>query len=207
MRSISLFRTFILLVLMVCVVAAAQAATYGYIVVRGKNADMISRELDTIERLINTWKNGEVLYRHTVVSGGAFFFKKVTSTVFFAGDQRSISAFLTSGPYEGDYLREVVVQLNYRTFKSKNSFDGDINTAFTRKYANIRKAIETIQGKNSATLWEELKAAKGKDYKKHLVGDQLINPIVSVGFYSVQAVEENRLFGITFTGENTIPEK
>jgi len=65
--------------MLICLVSAAQAATYGYLVVRGKNLDQINREIDTIERLIKTWNNGELLYKHTIVSGGAFFFKKECS--------------------------------------------------------------------------------------------------------------------------------
>lgn len=112
------FRNFKLLfvtLMLICLVSAAQAATYGYLVVRGKNLDQINREIDTIERLIKTWNNGELLYKHTIVSGGAFFFKKVTATLFFAGSQKEISTFLTSGPYEGDYLRDIVVKFEYRS--------------------------------------------------------------------------------------------
>lgn len=207
MNSFKIVRTLLVAFLLVALVSAAQAATYGYIVVRGKNIDLINREIDTIERLIKTWHNGEVLYKHTIVSGGAFFFKKVAATVFFAGNQKDISAFITQGPYEGDYLKDITVSFNYRSMASKSNFDGDINTTFTKKYPNIRKAIETIQNKTNKTLWEELQASKSSAYKKHLISNELINPTATLVFYSVQAIEDNRLFGITFTAADTIPQK
>lgn len=205
MPSFRIFRTVVLTLVLAGLVAAAQAATYGYIVVRGKNIDQANREIETIERLIKTWSNGEVLYKHTVVSGVAFFFKKITATVFFAGNQKDISSFLTQGPYEGDYVKDVVVKFNYSSCVAKNSLEGDINTTFTRKFANIRKALETIQGKKAESFWNDLKDSKNKDYTKHLVNNQLIDPSVNIVFYSVQPVEENRLFGVTFTPGNVTP--
>lgn len=207
MRFSCKVKTFLMVITLLAVVSMAQAAVYSYIVVRGKNVEHINREIETIERLIKTWKNGEILYKHTVVSGGAFFFKKITSTIFFAGNQKDIASFLTSGPYEGDYVKDIVVKFNYSSLVSKNAFDGDINTTFTKKFANIRKALETIQDKNSKKLWLELKNSKAKEYSKHVVSNEIINPNVNIVFYSVQPTEENRLFGITFTPENTVPEK
>ena len=189
---------------LICFVSAANAATYGYMIVRGKNLDQINRETDTIERLIKTWNNGELLYKHTVVSGGAFFFKKVASTLFFAGSQKEISTFLTSGPYEGDYLRDIVVKFDYRSMASTSAFDGDISTSFTRKFTNIRNALKTIQEKTSDVLWSDLPQTK---VKKHLVNGKLIEPVVSITFYSVQVLEENRLFGISFTPDGMVPQK
>lgn len=198
------YRTLFVAFLLVCLVSAAHAATYGYLVVRGKKLDQINREIDTIERLIKTWKNGELLYKHTVVSGGAFFFKKVTSTLFFAGSQKEISTFLTSGPYEGDYLRDIVVKFDYRSMVSNSAFDGDISTSFTRKFTNIRNALVAIQDKTGDILWSDLPKTK---LKKHLVNGKLIDPVVSISFYSVQVLEENRLFGVSFTPNNVVPEK
>lgn len=198
------FKLLFVAFMLVCLVSAAQAATYGYLVVRGKNLDQINREIDTIERLIKTWNNGEMLYKHTVVSGGAFFFKKVTSTLFFAGSQKEISTFLTSGPYEGDYLRDIVVKFDYRSMASSSAFDGDISTSFTRKFSNIRNALTTIQDKTGDVLWSDLPKTK---VKKHLVNGQLIDPVVSISFYSVQVVEENRLFGISFTPSGSVLQK
>ncbi len=196
------FKLFFVTFLLICLVSAAQAATYGYLVVRGKNLDQINREIDTIERLIKTWNNGELLYKHTVVSGGAFFFKKVTATLFFAGSRNEISTFLTSGPYEGDYLRDIVVKFEYRSMATTSPLDGDIITSFTRKFTNIRNAISAIKNKDSNSLWNQLPKTK---YNQHLVGGKLINPVVSITFYSIQAVEDNRLFGISYSPNATVP--
>ncbi len=191
--------------LFVSLVTAAQAAVYGYIVVRGKNVDHINREIETIERLVKTWPNGEVLHKHSVISGGAFFFKKITVTVFFAGNQKEISGFLTQGPYEGDYVKDVVVKFNYSSMQDASAFSEDINTTFTRKFTNVRKALEAIKDKDATTLWNDLKSGKPKEYKKHLVNNKIIAPSVNVVFYSVQAVEENRLMGVTFTPDSVTP--
>lgn len=192
------FKLFIVLFVLVTFAVAANAATYGYVVVRGKNAEQIEREISTFERLVKTWKNGEVLYTHTVKSGFAFMFKKVVSTVFFSGDQKSISALLTSGPYEGDYVRDVVVRFTFSSLKSEDNYEGEIVTTFTRKYTNVKKAIEEIKGKDCASMWKSFEDSRARDYKKHLAKGRLISPTASVVFYSVQPIEENRMFGLTF---------
>jgi len=180
------FKTLALVMFFAGLVSVVQAATYGYMVVRGKDQAMIEREITTIERLIKTWPNGEVLYVHTV-KAGAMFFKRITSTIFFAGNRTEISKFLTQGPYEGDYLRDITVSFSYSSLRDKNGYDGEINTTFTRKFDNIRKAVETVQNKNAEILWNELKDSKVSAYK----------------FYSMQPTEENRLLGISYT-ENKI---
>jgi len=86
----------------------------------------------------------------------------------------------------------------------KHIFDGDISTSFTRKFTNIRNALVTIQDKSSDVLWSDLPKTK---LKKHLVNGSLIDPVVSISFYSVQVLEENRLFGISFTTSGAVPEK
>ena len=201
MASRKFFGVLLIAFLFMSMVTAAQAAIYGYIVVRGKNVEQTNREIETIERLIKTWPNGEVLYKHSVVSGGAFFFKKITATLFFAGNQKDISGFLTQGPYEGDYVKDIVVKFNYASIGA----EGDVNTTFTRKFANIRKAIETIAGQTGKTLWNELKESKAKAYNQHLLNNKLVEPLVNVVFYSVQPVEENRLFGINFSFDEAMP--
>jgi hypothetical protein len=194
------FKTLALVMFFAGLVSVAQAATYGYMVVRGKDQAMIEREITTIERLIKTWPNGEVLYVHTV-KAGAMFFKRITSTIFFAGNRTEISKFLTQGPYEGDYLRDITVSFSYSSLRDKNGYDGEINTTFTRKFTNIRKAVETVQGKNAEILWNELKDSKVSAYKKHLVSEELIAPRVSVVFYSMQPTEDNRLLGISYSAD------
>jgi len=184
-----------------CLVSAAQAATYGYMIVRGKDQTLIEREISTIDRLIKTWDNGEVLYVHTVKSGGAFFFKKITSTIFFAGNRTDISNFLTQGPYEGDYLRDITVSFTFSSLRDKKGYEGEINTTYTRKFTNIRNALETIQNKTCDILWNDLKAGKASSYKKHLVSNELIEPRANIVFYSMQPTEDNRLLGVSFTPE------
>ncbi|EKD83423.1 MAG: hypothetical protein ACD_39C00686G0003 [uncultured bacterium] len=191
-------KTLALVMFFAGLVSVVQAATYGYMVVRGKDQTMIEREISTIERLIKTWPNGEVLYVHTV-KAGAMFFKRITATIFYAGNRTDISNFLTQGPYEGDYLRDITVSFSYSSLRDKNGYDGEINTTFTRKFTNIRKAIETIEGKDAEILWNELKDSKASAYKKHLVSNELIAPRVSIVFYSMQPTEDNRLLGISFT--------
>lgn len=196
------FKTLALVLFFASLVSVAQAATYGYMVVRGKDQAMIEREITTIERLIETWPNGEVLYIHTVKTG-VMFFKRITSTIFFAGNRTEISKFLTQGPYEGDYLRDIIVSFNYNTLRDKNGYDGEVNTTFTRKFSNIRKAVETVKGKTAKILWNELKEKKPSAYKKHLVSETLIAPRVNIVFYSMQVNEDNRLLGISYN-ENKI---
>ena len=189
-------KLFVVMALMLGVVSAAQAAVYGYINVIGRDQEQIAREVETIERLVKTWKNGEVLYTHTVKSG-AVFFKKVTATVFFAGEQSKISSFLSAGSYEGDYLKNIVVKFNYVSTDKKGEEE---NTIFTRKYNNIRDAVKAIKDKDAKAMWKDLAENRKRDFARH---EKVSNAVktVNVVFYSLQPVEENRLFGITFTDE------
>lgn len=187
-------KVFLISFLMLGVVSAAQAAVYGYINVVGRDQDQIAREVETIERLIKTWKNGEVLYTHTVKSG-AVFFKKITATVFFAGEQSKISSFLSAGSYEGDYLKNIVVKFNYVSFNKQGE---EVNTVFTRKYNNIRDAVKAVKDKDDKAMWKDLAETRKRDYAKHDNKGAIVDGIVNVVFYSLQPVEENRLFGITF---------
>ena len=183
--------------LMLGVVSAAQAAVYGYINVVGRDQEQIAREVTTIERLVKIWKNGEILYTHTVKSG-AVFFKKITATVFFAGEQSKISAFLSAGSYEGDYLKNIVVKFNYVTEDKRGE---EVNTVFSRKYNNIRDAVKAIKDKDANAMWKDLAENRKRDYAKHEKMDNVTTKTVNVVFYSLQPVEENRLFGITFTDD------
>lgn len=190
-------KIFAVVALMLGVVSAAQAAVYGYINVVGRDQEQIAREVTTIERLVKTWKNGEILYTHTVKSG-AVFFKKITATVFFAGEQSKISAFLSAGSYEGDYLKNIVVKFNYVSYDKNGE---EINTLFTRKYNNIRDAVKAVKDKDGRAMWKDLAEARKRDYAKHETKEGIVNGSVNVVFYSLQPVEENRLFGITFTDD------
>ena len=187
-------KVFVITALMLGIVSAAQAAVYGYINVVGRDQEQISREVATIERLVKTWKNGEILYTHMVKSG-AVFFKKVTATVFFAGEQSKISSFLSAGAYEGDYLKNIVVKFNYVSYDKNGE---EINTVFSRKYNNIRDAVKAIKDKDTKAMWKDLADTRKRDYAKHETKLGVIDGTVNVVFYSLQPVEENRLFGITF---------
>lgn len=191
------FKLFFVISLFLGIVSSANAAVYGYINVVGRDKDQIAREVETIERLIKTWKNGEVLYTHTVKSG-AVFFKKITSTVFFAGEQSKISSFLSAGSYEGDYLKNIVVKFNYVSLDKSGL---EVNTVFSRKYNNIRDAVKSIKDKDHKAMWQELANTRKRDYAKHENKGNIVDGSVSVVFYSLQPIEENRLFGITFTDD------
>lgn len=188
-------KMFIIMVAMLGVVSAANAAVYGYINVTGRDADLIQREVATIERLVKTWKNGEILYTH-IVKSGAVFFKKVTATVFFAGEQSKISAFLSSGSYEGDYLKDIVVKFNYVSL-DKN--EKEVNTTFSRKFKNVRDAVKSVKDKDYKAMWQDLADTRKRDYAKHETKNGVVEGNVNVVFYSLQATEDNRLFGMTFT--------
>ncbi len=187
-------KLFVIIACMLSVVSAAQAAVYGYINVTGRDQEQIAREVQTIERLVKTWKNGEILYTHMVKSG-AVFFKKTTATVFFAGEQSKISAFLSAGAYEGDYLKNIVVKFNYVSLDKKGE---EVNTTFSRKFNNIRDAVKAVKDKDCNAMWNDLAATRKRDFAKHETKNGIVEGSVNVVFYSLQAVEENRLFGVTF---------
>lgn len=190
-------KTFILVSLMLGIVSVANAAVYGYINVVGRDQEQLQREITTIERLVKTWKNGEILYTHMVKSG-AVFFKKITATVFFAGEQSKISSFLSAGAYEGDYLKNIVVRFNYVTTNKRGEEE---NTLFTRKYNNIRDAVKEIKDKDGKTMWKDLAENRKRDFARHEKMGDNVSRSVNVVFYTLQPVEENRLFGITYADD------
>lgn len=187
-------KIFMVLAIFVGLVTTAQAAVYGYINVTGRDQEQIAREVATIERLVKTWKNGEVLYTHMVTSG-AVFFKKITATVFFAGEQSKISTFLSSGAYEGDYLKDIVLKFDY---VSRNGKGEEYHSTFSKKFRNIRDAVNVIKGKDSKAMWLDFSQTHKREYAKHHV---FSDGYVNVVFYSLLPVEENRLLGITFCGD------
>lgn len=196
------FRLILAVLLALFVTGAVHAATYGYVVVKGKSEDALDREVTTIERLIKGWDKGELLFKHKVANG-IVFFKKFTVTLVFAGLEKDVSAFLSSGPYEGDFVKDVVVQSVYSSKGDPNAGESTISTVQQKKYPNIRNAVAAIKGKTDNTLWTEFKASNPKTYQKHLLGGKLVNPQIDVTFFSLKAVEENRIFSVTFAEGST----
>jgi hypothetical protein len=191
------FRVLAALVLIVCCATLAQAATYGYVVVKGKNLETLDREVTTIERLIKGWDKGEILFKHKVANG-IVFFKKFTVTLIFAGYEKDVSAFLANGPYEGDFVKDVEVQFTYASKGDPQAGDPEITTVLTKKFPNVRNAVAAIKGKTESALWANFKENKPKAYQKHLNGGKLVDPQINVVFYSLRAVEENRILSITY---------
>lgn len=196
------FRLILAVLLALFVTGAVHAATYGYVVVKGKSEDALDREVTTIERLIKGWDKGELLFKHKVANG-IVFFKKYTVTIVFAGLEKDVSAFLSSGPYEGDFVKDVIVQSVYSSKGDPNVGESTISTVLQKKYPNIRNAVAAIKGKTDNALWSEFKESKPKVYEKHLLGGKLVNPQIDVVFFSLKAVEENRIFSITFAEGST----
>jgi len=189
-------------ILALFIAGAAHAATYGYVVVKGKSEEALDREVTTIERLVKSWNKGEILFKHKVANG-IIFFKKYTVTLIFAGLEKDITAFLSSGPYEGDFVKDVVAQFSYSTKGDPQAGENEVMTVLTKKFPNIRNAVTTIKDKTDNALWAEFKESNPKTYQKHLLGGKLINPQINVVFYSLKPVEENRIFSITFNKDST----
>ncbi|HNW33398.1 MAG TPA: hypothetical protein PKM25_00560 [Candidatus Ozemobacteraceae bacterium] len=197
MNGTSALRVIAALVLAIFIAGAAHAATYGYVVVKGKSEEALDREVTTIERLIKGWDKGELLFKHKVANG-IVFFKKYTVTLIFAGLEKDVTPFLSSGPYEGDFVKDVVAQFAYSSKGDPQSGENEVTTVLTKKFPNIRNAVAAIKGKTDTGLWTELKTSNAKTYQKHLLGGKLVDPKINVVFYSLKAVEENRIFSITF---------
>ncbi|HOY67829.1 MAG TPA: hypothetical protein PLP29_13160 [Candidatus Ozemobacteraceae bacterium] len=202
MKIRSLLRSVAVLLLVLFVAGAAHAATYGYVVVKGKSEEALDREVSTIERLIKGWDKGELLFKHKVANG-IVFFKKYTVTMVFAGLEKDVSAFLSSGPYEGDFVKDVVAQFTYTSKGDPQAGESEVSTVLTKKFPNIRNAVAAIKGKSDNALWTEFKTAKPKAYEKHLLGGKLVSPQINVVFYSMRPVEENRILSITFADGST----
>lgn len=175
------------MVIFACCAVVAQAATYGYVSVKGKKLKQLRREVNTMEMLVKEWPNGEILAKLEYSSG--LIFKKHEIVVVFAGNSREITAFLTKAPYEGDFIKNVEVSYSFGNFVSASGEQVAGNYMATRKFANIRKALQANLGKTSMDLWKKI-YKKNNDYKK-------VDVVVT--FYSLKVGEDNRLF--TLSGE------
>ncbi len=202
MNRCSAFRCFVALVLAVFVAGAAHAATYGYVVVKGKSEEALDREVSTIERLIKGWDKGEILFKHKVANG-IVFFKKFTVTIIFAGLEKDVTAFLSGGPYEGDFVKDVVANFTYSSKADPQTGESEVITVVTRKFPNIRTAVAAIKGKSETMLWKAFEEATPAKYRQHLLGGKLVDPRINVVFFSLKPVEENRIFSITFAEGST----
>ncbi|HNX77735.1 MAG TPA: hypothetical protein PLM07_12885 [Candidatus Rifleibacterium sp.] len=192
-----LFVGFLMMFFVVALSGALQAATYGYVIVKGKDEKSLDRETAAIEMLIKNWDKGEMLFKHKI-SSGFVFFKKHTITMFFAGLEKDVTQFLSRSSYEGDFLKDIVVQLNYTSYSSPREVGPSLATMVTKTHSNIRKALGEIEGKTDNSLWKTLSTANPKAYKSHLVDGKLLYPQINVTFYSLKATEENRLFSLSF---------
>ena len=172
-------RLFVVLTVLLLCAVTVQAATYGYIKMRGRKLDQLQREASTFERLVKEWKDGEVLLKQTDSSG--IVFKKHEITLVFAGPSRDITKVLTSAPYEGDFVKNVVVRYWFEK-RAKGEEKPSFRT-LTRKFPNIRKAIEYQKGLSAAAL---LKKIDGPH--------QNIEVKASVSFYSLQEDKDNLIF-------------
>ncbi|MDN5279393.1 MAG: hypothetical protein PWR01_3358 [Clostridiales bacterium] len=186
MRSI--LRLIALLAIFSLCVVSAQAATYGYVSVKGKKLEMLRREVQTMEMLVKEWPNGEILAKLEYSSG--LIFKKHEIVVVFAGNSKEITDFLTKAPYEGDFVKNVEVGYTFGNFVNAKGESIPGNYITTRKYPNIRKALEANLEKTSMDLWKWL-YKKNNDYR---------SVEVVVTFYSMRINDDNRLFNLT--GEN-----
>jgi len=163
--------------LLLCAVTV-QASTYAYIKARGKKLDQLQREISTFERLVKEWKNGEILHKQTHSSG--LVFKKHEITVVFAGPNSDITKILTSSPYEGDFVKNVVVR--YWFEKSKKEEKPTFRT-LTKKFPNIRNAIAFQKGLSASALLKKIDGKHGCSQVK-----------ATASFFSLQEEKDNLIF-------------
>lgn len=158
----------------------AQAATYGYVSVEGKKLSALQREVKTIEHLIKSWPNGEVLFKKETSSG--FVFKKHKVFMVFAGNNKEISKFLTDAPYPGDFLKNITVRYCFgKVLEGQNK--AEKVRFINKKFANIRKALVFNVGQTAAQLGKKMRVAKS--YNK-----------TTVTFYTIKWEPENLLFNL-----------
>lgn len=157
----------------------AQASTYGYVSVQGKKLSALRREVSTIERLVKSWPNGEILFTKETSSG--FVFKKHKVVMVFAGNSKDISKFLTGAPYPGDFLKNIIVGYTFGAVEGKKT--AKQVRFISKKFANIRKAIAFNVGQTAVQLAKKLKVSNC--YNR-----------ATVQFYNLRQEAENRLFNL-----------
>jgi hypothetical protein len=160
-------------------VAAVDAATYGYVPVKGKRLEELRREVSTLERLIKEWPAGEVLAKIETSSG--LVFKKHDIVVLFAGNAKDITQFLTKAPYEGDFLRGIVVRYTFGNYVDKAGQKIPGTHVATRNVPNIREAVKAHQGVQAMPLFKKL-VKQAPDYAK-------VEVVIS--FYSLRLEDGN----------------
>ena len=196
-------KIFALSILFCMLASVSMAATYGYITVKGKKESALIREVNMISMHIAAWKNGKVLYQ-TKEKSGALFFKKYTHTLVFSGSKSEISKFLTQSPYEGDFLRDMVVKMVYTSYDSKGAALPN-HTVLMKKFPNAAKAAEFASDATAKDLWSYLGKRNAKAYKDHTEAECL-EPKVELVFYSLKATEDNRVFNVAVPDNGYTPQ-
>lgn len=181
----SIIKKIALVAIFALLVVSAQAATYGYVSVKGKRLESLRREVQTMEMLVKEWPNGEILAK--LESSSGLVFKKYEIAVVFAGNAKEITAFLTKAPYEGDFLKNIEVSYTFGNFVNSKGEKVQGNFMTTRKFANIREALKANLGQNAMQLWKKL-YKKSNDY-------QQVEAVVA--FYSMRVNDDNRVFCLT----------
>ncbi len=177
----------LMVAMLLAVTVAAQAATYGYVIVEGRKLKDLRREVFNIEQLVKGWPNGEMLQTIEVEKG--LIFKRHKIFVIFAGNSSNISSFLTKAPYAGDFLKNITVRYVFGKIANGEKKAEKVGI-YTKKFPNIRKALEANVGKTAPEIASKLKM-QNPGYTH-----------ATVTFYSLQADPENQLFQLV--DDNTL---
>ncbi len=143
---------------------AADAAEFGYVRLSGRDLKKLRTEQASLEKLVRSWPEGEVLYTKLTMSG--LFVQRNSILMIIAGDKNALESFLDKSPYEGDVIKELKAKFlfNYRsTVKDKTGktvIRGRSAAGMVRKYANPRDLLSLLKDASDPSIYEKLQDPK-----------------------------------------------
>ncbi len=215
MRHLQAMFLVFVLVLVFAGGVAAEAASFGYVKISGKNLKSLREEQASLEKIIRSWKEGEVILRKETASG--LVKTRYTIVTVFAGEKAAIQAFLDKAPYEGDILElliaKVLFNFDLRAIDEKGEviMKGKAGRGMVPRFQDPREFVSIVKNPNIMTVYEKLvlwmnrSAADPRAQLQDL--PQLRNPRAAIKLYANKLRPEHFLLewkGLGYTREERL---
>ncbi|MEW6708737.1 MAG: hypothetical protein AB1403_02855 [Candidatus Riflebacteria bacterium] len=172
----------------------AEAVEFGYVKLAGRDIRKLRSEQASLEKLIRSWPEGQVLYVKLTMSG--LFVQRNSILMIFAGEKKALESFLAKSPYEGDVIKELVGKFlfNFRTAvknsDGKTVMRGKQAIGLVRRYANPHDLLGLIKNASVLSVYEKI-----RDPKTNVAGtsEKLSSPRGALKLFANKIRPENFL--------------